>query len=63
MDINAFNALKTYGAAQKNLNPAAKPDMANPAKPGGDGASSNRWKRSRASPKQLQKAKTPRPPS
>lgn len=38
MDINAFNALKTYGAAQKNLSPAVKPDMASPAKPGGDGA-------------------------
>lgn len=38
MDINAFNAVKTYGAAQKNLSLATKPDMANPAKPGGEGA-------------------------
>lgn len=38
MDINAFNAMKTYGAAQKTLNPGAAAKVAETAKPGGEGA-------------------------
>lgn len=38
MDINAFNAMKTYGAAQKTLNPGAAAKTAQTVKPGGEGA-------------------------
>ena len=37
MDVNAFNAMKTYGAAQKTLNTGAA-KAADTVKPGGEGA-------------------------
>ena len=36
MDINAFNAMKTYGAAQKTLNPGAAAKTAESIKPAGE---------------------------